>query len=180
MDAEEGAIPDWELRDTKKREERERKRERKQRLQNVNSTHYAVKILESKLIKSIESLHEVVGENGTKKSFHAKPVTTRSLLPYYRAADFKNFLNVYLCVDDEFKGELNIDQWVNFFSKMNRNVSKKSAYLVFRDLDKDADGLLTVENLIDFIFAKADNSPFGSIVKLEHDRDSECRFDPRK
>lgn len=154
-DAEEGAIPEWEARDTKRREDRERKKKHKKRIQNVTHTHFAMKALEFKLIKSIVSFHKVNEENGG--TFENKPcrITTRDLLPYYRAADFKNFFNVYLCVDEDFRGELDVKQWVNFFSKMKKTVSKKAAYLLFTDLDKDADGLLTIEDLIEYMFAKA-------------------------
>ena len=164
-DAEEGAIPAWEARDTKRREERERKKQRKRRMANVSNTHYAVKVLESKLIKSIISLHNVIGEEDREAAFEAKPVTTRQLLPYYRAVDFKNFLNVYLCADEDFKGELNIEQWANFFTKMKRSVSKKTAYLLFTDLDKDADGLLTIGTLIEFVFSKASSKQLDIMKK---------------
>ena len=152
-DAEEGAIPDWEARQTAKKLEKERKRIKKNRMDNVTKTHAAVKTLETKLVKSINSYHEVVGIHGD--TFEVKPVTTRDLLPYYRASDFKGFCNVYLSVDEFFKGFLDVYQWVDFFSKLKKTVSSKTAHGIFSDLDTDSDGLLNLEDLIDYIFSKA-------------------------
>lgn len=155
-DAEEGAIPEWEARDTRRREDLDRKHKRKMRQETVAHTHHVMKMLENKLIKSVVSFHAALGDDDPAKAAETKPITTRDLLPYYRADDFKNFFNVYLCVDEEFRGELNIKQWVHFFSKMKKTVSKKTAYLLFTDIDKDADGKLTVQDLVEFIFSKAD------------------------
>ena len=154
-EAEEGAIPEWEARENKRREEADRKNKRKARKDNVAHNHHVMKMLENKLTKSVIAFHAALGNEDPNKVVEARPVTTRDLLPYYRAADFKSFFNVYLCVDEEFKGEIDVNQWVFFFSKMKKTVSKKTAYLLFTDLDKDADGKLTVEDLIEFMFSKA-------------------------
>lgn len=59
-EAELEAIPEWEIREDRKREEKGRLKMKKKRMQNVSHSHYAIKVLEGKLTKSIKFVHAEV------------------------------------------------------------------------------------------------------------------------
>jgi Ca2+-binding EF-hand superfamily protein len=152
-DAVEKSIPEWEKREIKKREHADRVRRQQARIKNAQQTHILMRLLEGKLVKSIISFHTVLDEGVDINSNTG--INNRDLLPYYRSEDFKSFVNCYLLIDEDFSADLDIYEWVNFFTKMNKSVSKKMAYEIFTELDTDFDGKLTILDLITYIFPKA-------------------------
>ena len=106
----------------------------------------------------------------------SKAALNRALLPFYTLADVESFIQIFLKVDENFSGELNITEWIRLFSTMHRNVSEIEARKIFYKIDKNSDGLIQLQELIPIIFPKADKTQIKLIVKEANSYFSEVEY----
>jgi len=139
---------------------------------NKNKTSHSsnIELIESKLKQAISDCYnEQRAENITKAdvvgNMAKANLTTRALLPYYKLEDIKHFMEIFQKVDEDFSGDLDIDEWVNLFASLNQNISAHEARLIFLKLDKDQDGSITVKELLPAVFSKATKEQM-KLIKL--------------
>lgn len=82
-------------------------------------------------------------------------LTTRMLLPYYKLENVTQFMDIFAKVDENFSGDLDVNEWIHLFTSLNETVSVQEARMIFMKIDKDADGYLTMRELIPVVFNKA-------------------------
>jgi hypothetical protein len=139
---------------------------------NKNKTFTAsnMEIIESKLKQAISDCYNEIRAEKIIKSdvvgnMAKLNLTTRALLPYYKLEDIKHFMEIFQKVDEDFSGDLDIDEWVNLFASLNQNISAHEARLIFLKLDKDQDGFITVKELLPAVFSKATKEQM-KLIKL--------------
>jgi hypothetical protein len=97
-DAESSSVPDWELKQYDSSKPRERKK-------TLRRSHTAAEIetsvLEKKLGAAIRSSYRTLDTGGEKKI-----LSTRILLPFYKMADVKHFLDIFQKVDEDYSGTI--------------------------------------------------------------------------
>lgn len=145
-DANETSIPDWEIRQIENLT-RWRKRGGIKRVDSAVTSEVA--LLEKKLLNSLKLSFVGKGPNSEKKI-----LTTRSLLPFYKMADVKHFVQIFQKVDEDYSGYLDVNEWVKFFSSLNK-VSDRHAREIFMQVDKKNVGLIGIVDLIPVVFNQA-------------------------
>jgi Ca2+-binding EF-hand superfamily protein len=128
----------------------------------VASVRTNVEMLEKKLAQAIKVFYRVdvatLGEN--------KPLSTRILLPYYKMADVKHFLDAFQKVDEDYSGDLNIDEWCNFLMSLGgKSLDIQQARTIFYGIDMQGDGVVSVKDLIPVVFGKATSNQQKLITK---------------
>jgi len=113
-------------------------------------TKISILLLERKLATVIKSLHKEVDNNSGRER-----LTNRMLLPHYKLADLKNFLHIFQSVDEDYSGDLDVDEWIKFFNAMNKSFSPQQARMMFNKIDQNGDGFLSVSDLVPVIFNNA-------------------------
>lgn len=119
----------------------------------------AINIIEDKVRNAIKDAHraeyakKITRDEDVK--FVKKKLTTRQLLPYYTINEVRHFLDIFAKVDEDFSGDLNINEWVHLFQSLNASVPVQEARIIFLKIDKDNDGYLTLKELIPVVFSKA-------------------------
>jgi Ca2+-binding EF-hand superfamily protein len=160
--AEEESVPEWERRNIISRNNNKM-------FHKCRSTNFSITLLERKLIHSITTLHkEAEGdiENNNSKII----LTSRMLLPHYKLADLKNFLQIFQQVDEDYSGDLDVDEWVKFFTAFNKAINQQQARMIFNKADQNGDGFLSVSDLVPIIFNKTGKEQQQLILKfLEHE-----------
>jgi Ca2+-binding EF-hand superfamily protein len=63
-------------------------------------------------------------------------------------------LSLY-AVDENFSGDLDVNEWIKLFSSLNESVTEQEARMIFLQIDKDNDGSLSMRELIPVVFNKA-------------------------
>jgi WD40 repeat protein/Ca2+-binding EF-hand superfamily protein len=122
----------------------------------------AINIIEDKVKNAIKDAHRAeyvkkISRDDEVKPFIKKKLTTRQLLPYYTLNEVRHFLDIFAKVDEDFSGDLNINEWVHLFQSLNASVPVQEARIIFLKIDKDNDGYLTLKELIPVVFSKATN-----------------------
>jgi Ca2+-binding EF-hand superfamily protein len=94
-----------------------------------------------------------------------KPIlTTRMLLPYYKLEAVHQFMDIFAKVDENFSGDLDVNEWIRLFTSLNESVPVLEARMIFMKIDKDSDGFLTMRELIPVVFNKATNEQKRAII----------------
>lgn len=155
-------IPEWEKRSTARRL---LLRHRKKLKSLEASAHAKMVALEKRLAESIKQVFRIVGANAVdRKNSVLKPLTTRALLPFYKLEDVDHFLDIFNKVDTDFSGDLDPEEWTNFFTAMNRSVSHQEAQVMFLKMDANEDGVLSIRELVPMVFDKARKEQLRQIL----------------
>lgn len=126
------------------------------------------------LDSSEASMHS--SHDPTKKTF---TLTTRQLLPYYKLETVHQFMDIFAKVDENFSGDLDVNEWIKLFSSLNESVTDQEARMIFLKIDKDNDGFLSMRELIPVVFSKASKEQMRLIIqyaemeltkKVEHEQ----------
>lgn len=153
INAEQGSVPEWERQMNEKNAAKNKK--------SSKTSQISFLLLERKLVHAIRSLHsETICTTAGPK------LTSRMLLPHYKLSDLKNFLHFFQSVDEDYSGDLDIDEWVKFFHAMNKSVSHQQARIMFNKVDKNGDGYLSVSDLVPVIFSHANGEQKGHILQF--------------
>lgn len=104
-----------------------------------------------------------------------KPVnlTTRELLPYYKLDSVLQFMDIFAKVDENFSGDLDVNEWIRLFTSLNESVPVQEARMIFLKIDKDGDGYLSMRELIPVVFGKATKVQLKKIIEF-------CEFELTK
>lgn len=156
-------IPEWEKRSTARRLLLRHRR----KLNSLEaSSHQKMLSLEKKLSDSIRHVFRVIGSHAADhtKNIPPKPLTTRALLPYYKLEDVDHFLDIFNKVDTDFSGDLDPEEWTNFFTAMNRSVTHQEAQVMFLKMDTNEDGVLSIRELVPMVFDKAKKEQMKQIL----------------
>jgi WD40 repeat protein len=90
---------------------------------------------------------------------------TRALLPFYKAEDVRHFMDIFVKVDEDFSGDLDMEEWVRLFAGMNQSVQDQEARSIFMKF-KNEKGFLTVHELIPVVFSKATKEQMKLILRF--------------
>ena len=90
---------------------------------------------------------------------------TRLLLPYYKAENVRRFMDIFTKVDEDFSGDLDMNEWVKLFTGMNNSVPVQEARSIFMKF-KNEHGVLTVNELVPVVFSKASKEQVKYIIKF--------------
>lgn len=90
---------------------------------------------------------------------------TRALLPYYKAEDVRYFIDIFTKVDEDFSGDLDMNEWLKLFSTLSSTVPVQEARSIFMKF-KNEDGFLSVAELVPVVFNKANKEQHKLIVKF--------------
>jgi Ca2+-binding EF-hand superfamily protein len=106
----------------------------------------------------------------TGREAHGSPTNkvvldTRSLLPFYKAEDVRHFMDIFVKVDEDFSGDLDMEEWVKLFSSINNSIPEQEARSIFMKF-KNEKGVLTVNELIPVVFSKATKDQQKLITKF--------------
>lgn len=126
----------------------------------VSTAEHNESILEKKLCSAIST---TIG--GKKEEVAQVELTTRQLLPFYKLEDVQHFLGIFQRVDEDYSGDLDIDEWCNFFRALDKNVSVKQARTIFNRINVSGNGILTVDDLLPVVFNNATKAMMGLITK---------------
>ena len=156
-------IPEWEKRSTARRL---LMRHRKKLKSLEASAVSKMQALEKRLADCIRHVFRIVGNRAVdhSRNIDIKPLTTRALLPYYKLEDVDHFLEIFNKVDTDFSGDLDPEEWTNFFTAMNRSVSHQEAQVMFLKMDKNEDGVLSIRELVPMVFDKARKEQLKQIL----------------
>jgi WD40 repeat protein len=92
-------------------------------------------------------------------------LTTRQLLPYYRLESVHQFMDIFAKVDENFSGDLDVNEWIRLFTSLNESIPAQEARMIFMKIDKDGDGFLSIRELIPVVFNKATREQLKLIVQ---------------
>jgi Ca2+-binding EF-hand superfamily protein len=151
------SIPHWE----KAREVRTPSKKRDFR-RTMSSIRTNVDVLEKKLTVTIKSyFRNYLSPANTE----IKILNTRALLPYYKLSDVKHFLDAFQKVDEDYSGDLDIEEWCNFLTSFNKSLSKQHCRTIFHRVDRNGEGVLSIRELIPVVFSKANKEQQALITK---------------
>ena len=100
-----------------------------------------------------------------KASQNKVVLDTRVLLPYYKAEDVRHFMDIFTKVDEDFSGDLDMNEWVRLFGSIDHSIPEQEARSIFMKFKNDK-GVLTVNELIPVVFSKATKDQIKLIVKF--------------
>jgi Ca2+-binding EF-hand superfamily protein len=132
----------------------------------------AVAAIEKKLGLALRDFYRVItgkpieNVNLREASVLKKELTTRALLPFYKVQDVKHFLDIFAKNDEDFSGDLDLKEWVNLFTSLNKNIPPQEARMIFMKVDKDNNGSVSLRELIPVIFSKAKKSQLKLITEF--------------
>lgn len=156
-------IPEWEKRSTA----RILLMRHRKKLKSLEASSAAkMEMLEKRLGDSIRHVFRIVGNRAVDhgKNVPMKPLTTRALLPFYKLEDVDHFLDIFNKVDTDFSGDLDPEEWTNFFTAMNRSVTHQEAQVMFLKMDTNEDGVLSIRELVPMLFDKARKDQLKQIL----------------
>jgi Ca2+-binding EF-hand superfamily protein len=165
MEAENDSIPEWELASNRKRELRLKKSARRRRTDNAQHSQRTIVALERKLALAIKRRHSDEGDGNDESSTQKVVLRPRDLVPNYKLADVRNFLDGFFRVDKNLSGLLDVDEWVEFFLTMNKSMTAQAARQLFSHVDTNRDGVLSLHELVPVIFSEATSSQVSLILK---------------
>jgi Ca2+-binding EF-hand superfamily protein len=117
-------------------------------------------LLEKRLVAAIRSANTTRIED-TQRS----DLNTRQLLPFYKLDDVHHFIEIFQKVDEDYSGDLDVEEWCNFFLALDKNVSRKQARTIFNHLNPSGSGCLTVTDLLPVVFSNANKVMMALIAK---------------
>lgn len=114
----------------------------------------------------------------TLRTISRSSTLTRSLLPYYSAADIDNFVRLWRQVDSVDEGSegggsaLDLQQWMKLYAKLNidapgpvqGHTHTQEAHRLFRRADRNGDGLLQLDELVPLVFGRATRAQLQIIL----------------
>ena len=154
--AEKESVPEWEKRRSIALQSKGKGN------RNISRTsQLSIVLLERKLIHAVKSLNKEVDS----KSEVAR-LTNRMLQPHYKLADLKNFLHIFQSVDEDYSGDLDVEEWIKFFQTMNKTISQQQARVMFNKIDTNGDGFLSVCDLVPVVFSNASSEQKDNILKF--------------
>jgi WD40 repeat protein/Ca2+-binding EF-hand superfamily protein len=109
-----------------------------------------------------EPVEVVEATSPAKKNF---TLTTRQLLPYYRLESVHQFMDIFAKVDENFSGDLDVNEWIRLFTSLNESIPVQEARMIFMKIDKDGDGFLSIRELIPVVFNKATRDQLKLIIQ---------------
>lgn len=121
-------------------------------------------VLERKLMQAIKDIHRPVDQTA-KTSDKKVTLTNKMLLPFYKVEDVRHYMDIFSAVDIDFSGDLDVHEWVKLFTSMDKSQSAHEARMIFMQLNKAGDGVLTSKDLIPIIFNKA-NKEQMTLIQL--------------
>jgi Ca2+-binding EF-hand superfamily protein len=128
----------------------------------VSSIRTNVDVLEKKLLLTVRSFFR---NQSLSPGADMKILNTRSLLPYYKLADVKHFLDAFQKVDEDYSGDLDIEEWCQFLTSFNKSLSKQHCRTIFNRVDRKGEGVLSVRELIPVVFSQANKDQQALITK---------------
>jgi Ca2+-binding EF-hand superfamily protein len=128
----------------------------------VSSIRTNVDVLEKKLLLTVRSFFR---NQSLSSGAEMKILNTRSLLPYYKLADVKHFLDAFQKVDEDYSGDLDIEEWCQFLTSFNKSLSKQHCRTIFNRVDRKGEGVLSVRELIPVVFSQANKDQQALITK---------------
>lgn len=156
------ATPDWEKTLDSNRRRLAKRSHKEKKGDCYTNQHEVMLALERKLKYAMMSAHQGVDSDTMEVR---KNLTTRDLLPFYQISDLKNFIEIFVRVDDDFSGDLNVNEWLEFFISFNESVTGAQARRMFAKMDEDADGFLSLRDLVPVIFNRAKKEQVTLILK---------------
>jgi Ca2+-binding EF-hand superfamily protein len=191
-EAEISSVPEWERAQLKTEAHLNRN---KKKVVGTDSTK--MMLLERQLVTSIKRHHD-------KNATDVKHVTLsgRVLVPYYKISDITHFLEIFQIVDTNLRssllssppsltlnfyvlsspvsllspsGDLDIDEWCNFFTALNKNINRKQARIIFNRVDVGGKGTLSIRDLIPVVFGSCNKAVQNKIFQYV-----ECELSKRK
>ena len=118
----------------------------------------------AKLMRLQNKEPEKAAKDGKEKEKKVA-LDTRALLPYYKGEDVRYFMDIFTKVDEDFSGDLDMNEWIKLFSTLSSGVSVQEARSIFMKF-KNEDGLLTVNELVPVVFNKATKDQHKMIIKF--------------
>jgi Ca2+-binding EF-hand superfamily protein len=103
---------------------------------------------------AIKDMHKPVTSSSNNNQKKVQ-LTNRALLPYYKVDEVRHFLDVFMMVDVDFSGDLDVNEWVKLFTSMNKSITPHQARMIFLQVDVSGDGYLSIKELIPIVFSKA-------------------------
>jgi Ca2+-binding EF-hand superfamily protein len=100
---------------------------------------------------------------GTAGSKSSHWLTTRMLLPYYKLDDVTHFLEIFAKVDENFSGDLDMEEWTGLFQGLSSNIPANEARSIFMKF-KNENGFLTVKELVPIVFNRANKQQQKYII----------------
>jgi Ca2+-binding EF-hand superfamily protein len=126
-----------------------------------DTTQAAQAILEKRLAASIK----ICFSTNTDDNAVMQPLTTRVLLPFYKLSDVRHFLEIFQKYDQDYSGDLDAEEWCNFFVSLNKAVSRQQARAIFTTVDTNCTGFLRLNDLVPVIFNDATKDQQRLILK---------------
>ena len=74
-------------------------------------------------------------------------------------------IHIYISIDDNFSGDLDVLEWIRFFATIHKNVSELEARKIFYRIDTDNDGLVELSEFLPIVFSKANKQQLALIQK---------------
>jgi Ca2+-binding EF-hand superfamily protein len=90
-------------------------------------------------------------------------LTTRMLLLFYKLEDVQRFLEIFARVDENFSGDLDMEEWTSLFKSISNNIPAQEARSIFMKF-KNEDGFLSMKELAPVVFSKASKEQLRLIV----------------
>lgn len=106
------------------------------------------------------------GTAGTTTSQGGKlQLTTRMLLPFYKLDDVLSFLEIFAKVDENFSGDVDMEEWTTLFKSISTNIPAQEARSIFMKFKND-DGFLSMRELVPVVFSKASKEQMRLIISF--------------
>lgn len=155
--------PEWE---SKLRENALKKQEQRRKNTKEKISVQARDAIERRLHDAIKSKLKLDRDEAPAETTTAKkPVlTARALLPSYKMSDVKGFLEVFTRTDEDFTGDLNINEWVKLFALFSKSIPAHECKLLFLQIDTKNEGVLTFRDIVPIVFTKADKTQMKLII----------------
>lgn len=167
--------PDWEakLRESVMKKEALKRKKTKEKI-----SVQAREGIERRLQNAIKSKLRSMGSGGVTSPPSTAPgapnspdkkkfvLTNRMLLPSYKMADVRGFLDVFNRTDEDFTGDLNINEWCKLFSVFSKSIPQHEIKLMFLQVDTKKEGVLTFRDIVPIVFSKADKNQIKWIIQF--------------
>lgn len=129
--------------------------------------------LEKKLVQAIKEQYRerkgiLVQLTESEESKQSKRVmlTNRDLYPYYLVTDITSFMDTFAKVDEDMSGDIDINEWVQLFAIINKNISEHQARNLFARIDDDNDNYVTIGELIPIVFSNLQAHQRKKVIKF--------------
>jgi Ca2+-binding EF-hand superfamily protein len=93
-------------------------------------------------------------------------LANRDLYPHYLLTDVISFMDTFAKVDTDRSGDLDVNEWVQLFAILNKNLSEHQARNLFARLDENNDNYISVSELIPIVFSNLNAQQRKKVVKF--------------